>query len=67
MRLDVNPLLKNGDKYKGEYVTTESSTSKMAITHDVSAVVAVRKAKKIGVTHPFLIYVPADKEKIHIF
>ena len=53
-----NILLKNGEDYVGEYVSTKSFGDKKVVSHGVSMVDVFDAAKREGVENPVIFYVP---------
>lgn len=51
-------LLKDAEKYSGEYVATRSFIDKEAISYGSDPVKVFNEAKKLGIDEPVVFYVP---------
>ncbi|MEP9412641.1 MAG: hypothetical protein HRF42_14850 [Candidatus Brocadia sp.] len=59
-------LLKDAEKYSGEYVATRSFTDREVIGHGGDPVKVFNEAKKLGIDEPVVFYVP-EKGVIQIY
>lgn len=59
-------LLKDGEKYGGKYVATESFSSQRIISTGSDAKIVRKEAQDRGYEHPVVFYVP-QKGAIHIY
>lgn len=53
-------LLKDGDKYSGEYVAIRSFTDREVISHGTDPIKVYNEAKNKGVKEPVIFYVPEE-------
>ena len=65
-RMETCMLVKNIEKYYGQYVATNSFTDKEVVSHGTDPVVVFNEAKKAGVISPVVFYIP-DKDVIQIY
>lgn len=65
-RMKVDVLLRDGEKFSGQYVAMKSFTDREIITSGTKPEKVMRDARKLGFTHPVMLFVPS-KDSIHIF
>jgi hypothetical protein len=59
-------LLKDGEKYSGQYVALKSFYDKEVVSHGTEAKKVLKDARKKGIKHPVIFYVP-QKGMVHIY
>ena len=64
--MECNIVAKNAEKYFGQYVATRSFTDKRVISHGSDPVKVFKDAKKRGIKHPVIVFIP-QKDVVHIY
>ena len=61
-----NVLLKDGEKYRGQYVATKSFKDKKVVSHGSDPNRVFNEAKEKGVKAPVVFYIP-EKDMVQIY
>ena len=64
--METHVLIRDGDKYGGQYVATSSFTDKEVISHGSDPIDVFNEAKEKGVKEPVVFYVP-EKDIVQIY
>lgn len=61
-----NVLIKDSEKYRGQYVATRSFKNKKVVCYGVDPGKVFNKAKEMGVKAPVVVYIP-KKDMLQIY
>ena len=65
-RMKVDVLLRDGEKFSGQYVAMKSFTDREIITSGTKPEKVMKDAKRQGFDHPVMLFIPS-KDTINIF
>lgn len=64
--MDLHILLKDSEKYSGQYVATRSFVDKEVISHGIDPIEVFKEAEGKGISEPVVFYVP-EKDVLQIY